>query len=169
MKRTLESWFWILALTAVVSIAVTYLFLRYVVPIAAPKPDPNPVETIIGLSVSESYARTNSPSAKAGAVYLTIRNYTGADEVLLSATSEVAAMVELHTSETDANGVVKMTPLADGLDIPAGETILMEPGGAHIMLMGLSGPLEDGQNIPVDFNFERAGTVTIQVPVKNGR
>ena len=61
--------------------------------------------------------------------------------------------------------VMKMRPLA-GLDIPAGQSVTLKPGGEHIMLMGLNGPLHEGQSFPLTLTFEKAGTREVSVAVE---
>jgi len=63
-----------------------------------------------------------------------------------------------------AGMVMKMRPLA-GLDIPAGQSVTLKPGGEHIMLMGLNGPLREGQSFPLTLTFEKAGAREVTVPV----
>jgi hypothetical protein len=70
-----------------------------------------------------------------------------------------------------AGMVMKMRPLA-GLDIPAGQSVTLKPGGEHIMLMGLKGPLREGQSFPLTLTFEKAGarevTVAVEKPAAAG-
>jgi copper(I)-binding protein len=70
----------------------------------------------------------------------------------------VAARAVLHESFAD-NGVMKMRPL-DGLTITPGEPLILEPGGKHVMLMGLNRALQEGDSFPITLTFERAGAVT---------
>ena len=61
--------------------------------------------------------------------------------------------------------VMKMRPIA-GLDIPAGQSVSLQPGGEHIMLMGLHQPLREGQSFPLTLDFEKAGPRTVSVTVE---
>ena len=61
--------------------------------------------------------------------------------------------------------VMKMRPLA-GLDIPAGQSVTLKPGGEHIMLMGLNGRLREGQSFPLTLTFEKAGAREVTVSVE---
>ncbi|MBP9950115.1 MAG: copper chaperone PCu(A)C, partial [Cypionkella sp.] len=72
----------------------------------------------------------------------------------------------LHISETDANGVATMRAL-DGVDIPVGDTAVLEPGAMHVMLMGLTAPLLAGDMVPATLIFEKAGRVQIELMVLN--
>ena len=114
------------------------------------------------LEVSDAWARATPGKAETGVAYLTIRSPTS--DRLVSASSPVAKKAELHTMEM-AGMVMKMRPLA-GLDIPAGQPVTLKPGGEHIMLLGLTRPLREGQSFPLTLNFEKAGTRTVTVAVE---
>ena len=83
----------------------------------------------------------------------------------MSASSPAAKTVELHET-VDENGVMKMVHHPEGWEIPAGSTLELKPGGKHIMLIGLTAPLEAGKKIQMTLNFEKAGAQTIEVPVQ---
>ena len=70
----------------------------------------------------------------------------------------------IHASETDADSVARMIHL-DALDLPAGRMVRFAPGGMHLMLMGLAGKLDEGASFPLTLTFERAGAITVGVPV----
>jgi copper(I)-binding protein len=55
-----------------------------------------------------------------------------------------------------------MRPLADGVEIAPGETVTLKPGGLHIMLMKLTGPIKKGDAVPITLTFEKAGEITLQ-------
>ena len=114
------------------------------------------------LEVGNAWARATPAKTENGVAYLTIRS--PAPDRLLSVSSPVAKKAELHTMEM-AGMVMKMRPLA-GLDIPAGQPITLKPGGEHIMLMGLNGPLREGQSFPLTLTFEKAGTREVTVAVE---
>jgi copper(I)-binding protein len=82
-----------------------------------------------------------------------------------AASSPAAKTVELHET-VDDNGVMKMEPRPEGWEIPARGTLQLKPGGKHIMLVGLTAPLEAGKKIRMTLNFEKAGARTIEVPVQ---
>lgn len=100
-----------------------------------------------------------------GAAYLVIANAGSEPDRLLSATSEAAAVAELHEVVDDA-GVMRMRPLADGIEIPAGDSVTLEPGGLHVMLIGLTRGLHAGDDFDLTLVFERAGEVEIDVVVR---
>jgi copper(I)-binding protein len=73
--------------------------------------------------------------------------------------------VELHET-IEQDGVMSMIPRPDGFPLPAGATLELKPGGKHVMLMGLVNPLAPGQTYQLTLNFEKAGPITIEVPVR---
>lgn len=102
--------------------------------------------------------------AKSAAGYLEIVNAGDAADRLLGVETAIAKRAMLHATDHGADGVARMIHL-DAIDIPAGGTVLLEPGGLHIMLMGLTGPLTEGDMIPATLVFERAGRVEIEFSV----
>ena len=119
-----------------------------------------------GVHIDEPYARIGPNS---GAVFFTIENHATVEEKLVAAHSDVAKLTELHTHIADANGVMKMVPIEGGITIPAGEDHALARGGDHIMLMGLTQALKDGDTFSVTLSFEHAGDVTFDVTVDNSR
>jgi copper(I)-binding protein len=117
-------------------------------------------------TVTDAWARPAAASGT-GAAYMTIATAGAADDALLGASSPVAGSVELHQTMTDASGMTGMSPIPR-LDIPAGGSVTLAPGGYHLMMMGLSKALEVGSTVEVDLEFEHAGRVVVQVPVKQG-
>ena len=122
-----------------------------------------------GLHVHDVYARSNGQAGGSGAVFFMIHNNTATDDRLIAARSDVAARVGLHTHIEDANGVMQMREVEGGIALPAGEMHALERGGDHVMLMGLTQALEDGQTFPVTLTFEQAGDVVIEAVVDNDR
>jgi copper(I)-binding protein len=119
-----------------------------------------------GVHVENAYVLTSGPGAMSGAVFLEIVNHsTNSSDRLLSASSDAAQRVELHTHLIDANGVARMVEVEDGFAVAPGETHLLERGGDHIMMMGLTRPLADGDVIELKLLFEREGEVVLEVPV----
>ncbi|MEX0367622.1 MAG: copper chaperone PCu(A)C [Ruegeria sp.] len=122
-----------------------------------------------GIMVMDPYARAASPAAKSGAAFMMIHNETGTDDVLIAARSDAAARVELHTHIEVSDGVLQMTEIEGGIPIATGEVHAMVRGGDHVMLMGLTGPLEQDADIEVTLVFEQAGEVVVTIPVDNER
>ncbi|MEM8653412.1 MAG: copper chaperone PCu(A)C [Pseudomonadota bacterium] len=122
-----------------------------------------------GIMIMDPYARAASPSAKAGAAFMTIHNETGEDDTLIAARTDAAARVELHTHIEVSDGVLQMTEIEGGIAIPAGKMHHMKRGGDHVMLMGLTGPLEQDATVEVTLVFEKAGELVVTIPVDNAR
>jgi copper(I)-binding protein len=115
------------------------------------------------IDIGHPWARPTAAGQKAGGGYLKLTNAGGADR-LVSASSEVADSVELHSMSMDGN-VMRMRQVA-GIDLPAGQTVELKPGGFHIMFMGLKAPLKEGSKFPVKLKFEKAGEVVVEVKVE---
>ncbi len=97
-------------------------------------------------------------------IYMKIRNSGNQNDRLLKAQTDIAARVELHTMEMQG-GQMKMTPV-DSIEIPAGGEVELQSGGAHIMLFGITGEPKVGDVISLTLQFEKAGTVPVQVEVR---
>jgi copper(I)-binding protein len=115
-----------------------------------------------GPEVGSAWARATPPGAKDGVAYVTIQSPTA--DRLVSASTPVAKQAQLHTMSMQGM-IMKMQPLS-GLDIPAGQSVTLKPGGEHIMLMGLNQPLRAGQTFPLTLDFEKAGPRTVTVTVE---
>jgi len=132
-------------------------------PLAAPAQDAAPVK-LGPLVISGGFTRATLPHAPVGGGFMTITNTGGTDDRLVSAASPVADHVEIHEMSM-VGDVMKMQPLPDGLPIPAGETVTLQPGGYHLMLMGLKERLEQGATVAVTLTFSNAGTVEVPLAV----
>lgn len=119
------------------------------------------------VQINDAYLRVSNPMA--AAAFLEITNLSDQDDRLIALRSEVAARVELHAHREDANGVMQMIHLEEGIALPDGTTHALKRGGDHVMFMGLTHPLEEGEAVPVIFVFERAGEMTVEIPVDQSR
>jgi copper(I)-binding protein len=115
------------------------------------------------LMANEPFAFASTPSAKAGAAYVSVMNHGDADR-LLDAKSDVAKRVEIHAHQ-DVDGVMRMRQVKAGIEVPMDSKIVMAPGSYHIMMMGLKAPLVEGEAFDVTLVFEKAGEVTVSVPI----
>lgn len=118
-----------------------------------------------GIEVRQPFARASIGQATSGVVYLRLVNHAATPDRLTGATTAAAARADLHVTE-EGGGVVKMRRL-ESLDIAAGGEFGFEPGGAHIMLTGLTAPLREGDNFALTLQFETGGPVTVEVPVRS--
>ena len=119
------------------------------------------------IEVKEAWVRGTVPAQRGTGAFMEI---TGKSAVrLVGAASTVAGAVEIHTM-TMTNGVMKMFAV-DGIDVPAGKTIKLAPGGYHIMFMGLKQQMKPGERVPLDLLLETADkkreTVSLQVEVRD--
>ena len=105
-----------------------------------------------------------SASAKSAAGYMGISNDGKTDDRLIGVEVPSVKQSELHTTVHSADGVARMMHV-ESIDIPAGETVLLERGGMHIMLMGLTEPMTEGQMVPATLIFEQAGRVEVEFSV----
>jgi Uncharacterized protein conserved in bacteria len=115
------------------------------------------------ISVSGAWARASAGPVPNGAAFMTIVNAGGGADKLLAASSDVAAATELHT-HLHEDGVMKMRKVA-AIDVAAGQTVMLQPGGYHVMFMGLKAPLKQGTTFPLILTFEKAGSVNVEVSV----
>ncbi len=122
-----------------------------------------------GMHIHDAYARIVGGAGGSGSVYFMIHNNSGVDDRLLGVSSDTAARTMLHSQTEDANGVMQMRAMDEGLPLPAGEMRELVRGGDHIMLMGTALALRDGDTITLTLTFERADEMVIEVPVDNAR
>jgi hypothetical protein len=118
-------------------------------------------------TISDAWVRPPAGMDKPAAAYMVITNSAGQADALLSVSTPAASSVEIHETSTDASGMTGMHPIAR-LDVPAGGTVKLAPGGYHLMIMGLTTPLEVGGKLELDLVFEHAGKVVVQAEVRQG-
>jgi copper(I)-binding protein len=114
------------------------------------------------IEIKAPWARATPGQAQNGAAYLTIISPT--TDRLTAASSPVAKKAELHTMSMEG-GIMRMRPLT-AVDIPAGQTVTLGPGGTHIMLLGLTQPLREGQSFPLTLSFDHAGPRQVTVVIE---
>ncbi|MER3405214.1 MAG: copper chaperone PCu(A)C [Chloroflexota bacterium] len=98
------------------------------------------------------------------AAYMVIRNEGAQSDRLVRAETDVAETVELHESRMES-GVMKMQPV-EGIDVPAGGSVELKPGGLHIMLIGLKRELRVGDRVELVLHFEKAGDIAVEAEVR---
>ncbi len=98
------------------------------------------------------------------AAYMTLVNSGDTADRVLSATTDVAQVVELHTVEMEDN-VMKMRPV-EQIDIPANGQVELRPGGLHVMLIDLKQSLKEGDLVNLTLILEKAGAIEVQAPVR---
>jgi periplasmic copper chaperone A len=115
------------------------------------------------LVVENPWARESV--TRTGAAYLTVRNGGDQDDRLIGVSSEVADKALLHSSAMQ-DGVMKMRPV-EVLEVPAHGEAVLEPGGLHVMLIGLKEPLEEGKSFALTLEFENAGEVEVVTAIED--
>lgn len=113
-------------------------------------------------SPTVSEARIGQPAGPNAALYFTASSY-GESDKLLSVSTDVAASVEIHQTMMDDTGMMTMMPM-ESLVLPAEGDLVLEPGGYHVMLLGVD-QLELGAMVEVGLTWEKAGSQTIEAVV----
>lgn len=122
------------------------------------------VDMADGVEVSEGRVRATPPGAPTTAAFFTLRA-GGAGATLSAARSPVAETVELH-DHVMADGVARMRPIPS-VEVPPNGTVSLAPGGKHVMLIGLAGPLEAGSEVPLTLAFADGSETTLTLPVRD--
>jgi periplasmic copper chaperone A len=121
----------------------------------------------VQLAVRDGWLRA-ADAGGLSAAYLTITNETVTDDALLGVSApDVATSVSLHETTTGDDGMTGMHH-APSIAIPASGTVVLEPGGFHVMLDGLRRDLVAGETVQLKLTFERAGPVTVDALVRAG-
>lgn len=115
------------------------------------------------LELTGLWARAMLPNQPAGGGFVTIRNTGTQDDRLLKVETPLARG-EVHEMAV-ADGVMRMRELADGLPLPAGETVELKPGGFHLMFLEVKEPFAEGGSVPATLVFEKAGRVDVNLKV----
>jgi periplasmic copper chaperone A len=110
------------------------------------------------LVLTGAWAKAADADQRLSFAFVTIRNRGGEADCLMTASS-AAAVVELREPDAATQGGARV--VTEGFVIPAGGLLALEPGGAHLLLRDLQGPLALGDEIRVLLRFERAGTVAV--------
>ncbi len=118
------------------------------------------------ITVSGAWTRAASAGGTTAA-YLQIVNGRLSDDVLVGVSTEAAERASIHETSTDDQGMTGMQPV-DGITIPAGRTVELEPGGYHIMLERLVADLEAGSTIRLVLTFEQSGPLNVTAEVRAG-
>lgn len=118
-------------------------------------------------TVMEAWVRATVAQQKASGLFAKVTSAQGGR--LVAGASSVAGVVEIHEMAMDGN-VMRMRALANGLDLPAGKTVELKPGGYHVMLLDLKQQLKPGDSVPVTLTVEgadgRKETIELKVPVR---
>ena len=119
-----------------------------------------------GLSIEDPWARPTAPGAENAAFYMEISN-SGDSDVLTGASSGRCTMTEVHAT-TMTDDVMSMAPAtADALTVGSDNPLTLEPGGIHVMCMGIKAPLIEGEVVTVELRFGEKDPITVDASVEN--
>ena len=116
------------------------------------------------IQVSDAWARETVAGQTATAAYMTLRNRGRGDDRLIAISAPAPTVAMLHASD-NSGGVARMRPMEAGLAIPAGAAVELKPGGSHVMVTGLGGPLRSGDTLKLTLRFEKSGERPVDVRV----
>ena len=114
--------------------------------------------------VEGAWARASIGTSRPGAAYLTLRNKGDEVVTVTGIRTPIAIRPEIHRTSTNHKGVSSMAPAGD-IGIAPGESVALEPGGLHAMLMRLQEPMIEGESFPMTLTFSDGGTVMVEVPI----
>lgn len=117
------------------------------------------------IAVKSPWVRASLVQSEVTAGYLEITNSGKTDDALVAASSPVAGRVEIHTMKMDG-GIMQMRKL-EKLDVPAGKTVALAPGGDHLMFFELKQTLKKGESVPVTLTFKKSGEQKISAVIKS--
>lgn len=133
------------------------MFVLGATPLCAQQP------SATGIEIEGGFLRASPGMATTGAGFMTIRSIGAADR-LVAFHTPACTRPELHTHIND-NGIMRMRQV-EAIDVPAGGVTELKSGGLHLMLIDLVAPLKEGDLVPVTLVFEKAGEVSVELPVK---
>ena len=108
------------------------------------------------ITVDKAWSRATAQGVDIGVGYLTIKNDSDTPDRLVSVSAAVAEKVEMHQTQM-VDGTMQMRPVPDGIPIPAKGTVMLEPAGYHLMLMGLKAPLQKGSTFGASLDLRASG------------
>lgn len=117
------------------------------------------------LLINQPWSRATPGGARVGGGYMTITNNGATADRLIGGSAEIARALEVHEMKMEGS-TMRMRPLEKGLEIKPGETVELKPGGYHIMLIDLKGPLKEGAKVKGQLVFEKAGKVDVEFSIQ---
>jgi periplasmic copper chaperone A len=121
--------------------------------------------TIGSLKISAPWARATPKGASVGGGYMTITNTGTVSDRLIGGSTDISGRFEVHEMKME-NGVMKMRPVAGGLEIKPGQTVTFDPSGYHVMLVNLKKQLKKGDHFKATLVFAKAGKVDVDFTVE---
>lgn len=128
-------------------------------------PDATPVPAGDAVTIADAWVK----SAEEGmsAAFGELSNTSDHDVTVVAATTAASDAIELHETVENESGQMVMREIEGGFVIPAGGRLTLEPGGDHIMLMGLTAPLKAGEEVTFTLTFADDSTYGFTAPVKD--
>jgi copper(I)-binding protein len=120
--------------------------------------------TVGSLKISAPWARSTPKGASVGGGYMKITNTGTAPDRLVGGSTDISSRFEVHEMKMEG-GVMKMRPLANGLEIKPGQTVTLDPSGYHVMFVGLKKQLMQGDHFKATLDFANAGKVDLDFSV----
>lgn len=121
---------------------------------------------VAAVSIADSWVKATESDNDMSGMFGVLHNRSDQARTIVKASSDSAGMVQLHTTEPTANGGSVMKEKEGGFPIPAGGSITFEPGGNHVMLMGLKSVLKAGDTVKVTLTLDDGSTLVVDAPVK---
>lgn len=118
-----------------------------------------------GLKIEHPWSRATAPGVSVGVGYLALVNEGAKADVLIGASSPLAAQVEIHVTRVEG-GMMRMRRV-ERVSLPPGATVRFAPGGTHLMLTGLKRPLAVGETVPLLLRFADAGEQRVELKVES--
>lgn len=118
------------------------------------------------LQIIHPWARATPKGAAVAGGYLKIINHGTTADRLVGGSIVAADKFEIHEMKME-NGVMRMRPLAQGIEIKPGATVELKPESYHLMFMSLKAPFEQGKRIKGTLVFEKAGTIEVEFVVES--
>jgi copper(I)-binding protein len=117
------------------------------------------------IEIKHPWARATPKGSEVAGGYMKLINTGTTADRLIGGTNAASVKFEIHEMSMDG-GVMKMRPVAKGIEIKPGETVEFKPGSYHLMFVGLKQPFEKGKRVKGTLQFEKAGTVEVEYAVE---
>ena len=117
------------------------------------------------LKISSPWARATPKGASVGGGYMTITNTGTAADHLVGGSTDISRGFEVHEMNMEG-GVMKMRPVAGGIEIKPGQTVTLDPSGYHVMFVGLKDQLKQGDHFKATLQFDKAGKVDVDFAIE---
>lgn len=117
------------------------------------------------ISILDPWSRQPAETQTNTAVYGVVSNQADDDVRVVSASSPATDTVELHETLMDDSGAMSMQEVPDGFVVRSGDTFTFEPGGPHIMMLGID-PASYPDPVEVTLEFDNGESITFQAEVR---